>query len=112
MLELPPDRKPPAPAGRGLGVGATRSPKAAVARKPTTPSEHRVKFALTLFLRRETASWDTPCMVDDLLCVKCSKPILPTDDRSTVKQVDACTMAVEHVTYHSACWDQRTGEER
>jgi hypothetical protein len=29
--------------------------KAAVARKPTTPSGHRVKFTLTLFLRRETA---------------------------------------------------------
>jgi hypothetical protein len=43
----------------------------------------------------------------DLLCVVCSRPILPTDDTSTVQQVDACTMAVEPVTYHAACRDQK-----
>jgi hypothetical protein len=48
----------------------------------------------------------------DSLCAKCSRPILSTDDRSTVQQVDACTMAVEHVTYHSTCLDQKTSEER
>ena len=42
------------------------------------------------------------------LCVLCSQPILPTDNTSTIQQVDACTMAVEHVTYHSKCWDQQT----
>jgi hypothetical protein len=31
----------------------------------------------------------------------------PTDDRSTVEQVDACTMAVEHITYHATCRDQK-----
>jgi hypothetical protein len=41
----------------------------------------------------------------ELLCAECSKPILSTDDTSTVEQVDACTMAVEHVTYHAACWE-------
>jgi hypothetical protein len=47
----------------------------------------------------------------DLLCVKCSKPILPTDARSTVEQVDACTMAVERVPYHAACWGSGTDRE-
>jgi hypothetical protein len=41
----------------------------------------------------------------DLLCVKCSQPILSTDARSTIEQVDACTMSVERVTYHAACRD-------
>ena len=39
----------------------------------------------------------------DPVCVKCSKPILSTEAMSRVKQVDACTMIVEHVTYHAAC---------
>ena len=39
----------------------------------------------------------------DPICVACSRPILPTDDTSTVEQVDACTMAVERVTYHVTC---------
>jgi hypothetical protein len=47
----------------------------------------------------------------DLLCAKCSKPILSTDDKSTVKQVDACTMAVEHLTYHSTCGGQKTAKK-
>ena len=46
----------------------------------------------------------------DPLCVKCSKPILPTDTKSTVEQVDACTMAVEHVPYHSTCLDRKAGK--
>jgi len=52
-------------------------------------------------------SCDTPVMADPL-CVVCSKPILATDEKSTVRQVDACTLAVEHVVYHSTCWDQKT----
>ena len=48
----------------------------------------------------------------DPLCVRCSRPILPTDDRSTVEQVDACTMAVERVTYHSACLKEKASEAR
>jgi hypothetical protein len=40
----------------------------------------------------------------DPVCAGCSKPILSTDNQSTVQQVDACTMAVEHLTYHSACF--------
>jgi len=47
----------------------------------------------------------------DPLCVKCSRPILPADDRSTVEQVDACTMAVERVTYHSTCRDQKPARQ-
>jgi hypothetical protein len=43
----------------------------------------------------------------DPICVACSRPILPTDDRSTVEQVDACTMVVERVTYHATCRDQK-----
>lgn len=42
----------------------------------------------------------------DVLCAKCSRPILSTDDASTVEQVDACTAAVERVTYHATCRDQ------
>ena len=45
------------------------------------------------------------------LCVECSRPILSTDDTSTVEQVDACTMAVERVTYHSTCWDKKTATD-
>jgi hypothetical protein len=41
----------------------------------------------------------------DLLCAACSQPIQSTDERSTVEQVDACTLAVERVTYHAACRD-------
>jgi hypothetical protein len=47
----------------------------------------------------------------DLLCVVCSKPILPTDQQSTVRQVDACTLAVEHVNYHAACRELKTERE-
>ena len=53
---------------------------------------------------------DTPAMAD-ALCGECSKPILSTDDTSTVQQVDACTMAVEYVTYHSTCLGRKTGKE-
>jgi hypothetical protein len=48
------------------------------------------------------SSCDTPAMADTL-CAVCSKPIVPTDEKSTVRQVDACTLAVEHVVYHAAC---------
>jgi hypothetical protein len=41
------------------------------------------------------------------ICVACSRPILPTDDRSTVEQVDACTMAVERITYYATCRDHK-----
>jgi len=44
----------------------------------------------------------------DTLCAACSRPILPTDNQSTVEQVDACTAAVERVTYHSTCWERKT----
>jgi hypothetical protein len=44
----------------------------------------------------------------DPVCVECSRPILLTDDTSTVEQVDHCTMAVERLTDHSTCWDQKT----
>jgi hypothetical protein len=44
----------------------------------------------------------------DPLCAACSKPILSTDDTLMVKQVDACTMAVEYVPYHSTCRDQQS----
>ena len=44
----------------------------------------------------------------DPLCAECAKPILSTDDTSTVRQVDACTAAVEHVVYHATCWDRKT----
>ena len=47
----------------------------------------------------------------DPLCAKCSKPILPTDHTSTVRQIDACTMAVEPLVYHSTCLDQKTTTE-
>ena len=46
----------------------------------------------------------------DPVCVKCSKPILSIEGMSTVKQVDACTMIVQHVTYHAACLEGQ--EER
>ena len=52
-------------------------------------------------------SCDTPAMADPL-CAECSKPVLSTDEKSTVRQVDACTLAVEHVVYHSTCWDRKT----
>jgi hypothetical protein len=42
----------------------------------------------------------------DLLCAECARPILSTDDASTVQQVDACTAAVEHLTYHATCRDR------
>jgi len=48
----------------------------------------------------------------DVLCAKCSKPILPTEDKSTVRQVDACTFAVEHVIYHSTCSEQKTEDDK
>jgi hypothetical protein len=47
----------------------------------------------------------------DPLCAKCSKPILPTDEKSTVRQVDACTLAAEHVAYHATCWERKTKTE-
>ncbi len=52
-------------------------------------------------------SCDTPAMADPL-CVVCSKPILSTDEKSTVRQVDACTLAVEHVNYHATCRERKT----
>jgi quercetin dioxygenase-like cupin family protein len=45
----------------------------------------------------------------DPVCVKCSKPILTTQRVSTEDQVDACTMAVQRVTYHSECLDRPQG---
>jgi hypothetical protein len=45
------------------------------------------------------------------VCAKCAKPIMPGDDASTVRQVDACTAAVEHVTYHSACRDPEPAKQ-
>ena len=45
-----------------------------------------------------------------VVCAKCSKPILAIEDTSTVDQVDACTMAVERVTYHSNCKDREPDE--
>jgi len=47
----------------------------------------------------------------DPLCVVCSKPILATDEKSTVRQADACTLAVEHVNYHATCWERKTERE-
>jgi hypothetical protein len=47
----------------------------------------------------------------DLLCAECARPILPADDRSTVRQVDACTAAVERVTYHATCWSRKTAKK-
>jgi hypothetical protein len=47
----------------------------------------------------------------DLLCAKCSRPILSSDDTATVEQVDACTAAVERVTYHATCRDRNTEAE-
>jgi uncharacterized protein with PIN domain len=47
----------------------------------------------------------------DSLCAECSRPILPTDNKSIAEQVDACTMAVEHLIYHSTCRDQKTARE-
>lgn len=49
--------------------------------------------------------------MENSLCAECSKPILSTDSKSTVEQVDACTLAVEHVTYHATCWDRMTGRK-
>jgi hypothetical protein len=43
----------------------------------------------------------------DPVCLECARPILPGDAKSTVQQVDACTLAVEHLPYHSACWEKR-----
>ena len=43
------------------------------------------------------------------LCVECAKPILPTEAKSTLRQVDACTMAVEYLPYHAACWERKQG---
>ena len=60
--------------------------------------------------RRPGRPCDTPAMADSL-CAECSKPILSTDDKSTVQQVDACTRAVEYVTYHATCRDRKTGKE-
>jgi hypothetical protein len=47
----------------------------------------------------------------DLLCAVCSRPILLTDSTSTVQQVDACTMTVEDLTYHSTCLEQETARK-
>jgi hypothetical protein len=49
--------------------------------------------------------------MSDPLCVKCARPILPAEARSTVEQVDACTMAVERVTYHAACRERAADKE-
>jgi hypothetical protein len=46
----------------------------------------------------------------DPICVKCSKPILPTDTASTDEQVDACTLVVQRVPYHAACRDDASGD--
>ena len=46
----------------------------------------------------------------DSVCVKCSKPILATETKVTVEQVDACTMVAARVPYHAACRDQEAGE--
>jgi hypothetical protein len=46
----------------------------------------------------------------DPVCAVCSKPILPTEDESIVQQVDACTLAAEHVAYHSTCWERKRAE--
>ena len=46
----------------------------------------------------------------DPVCVKCSKPILTTQRTFTEDQVDACTMVVQRVTYHSECRDREPGE--
>jgi len=43
----------------------------------------------------------------DPLCAECAKPILPGDGTSTIQQVDACTMAAEHVIYHATCWERK-----
>ena len=47
----------------------------------------------------------------ELLCAECSKPILSTDDASTVQQVDACTLAVERVAYHATCRERKAAKE-
>jgi hypothetical protein len=44
------------------------------------------------------------------ICVKCSKPILPTEKTSTEEQVDACTLVVQRVPYHAECRDGEPGE--
>jgi len=49
--------------------------------------------------------------VADPLCAECSRPVLSTDRKWTVQQIDACTRAVEYVTYHSTCWDQKTAKK-
>src|SRR5262245_21606540 len=48
--ELPfPPRKPP------HRFSPEEMARSAIARRPTTPSGHRVKYTVTMFLRRETA---------------------------------------------------------
>jgi len=46
----------------------------------------------------------------DPVCVKCSKPILVTEAKVTVEQVDACTMVVARIPYHAECLSQEPGE--
>jgi hypothetical protein len=48
----------------------------------------------------------------DPVCLECARPILPGEAKSTVQQVDACTLAVEHLPYHSACWERKMGGAR
>ena len=43
----------------------------------------------------------------DPLCLECARPILPGEAKATVQQVDACTLAVEHLPYHSTCWERK-----
>jgi len=46
----------------------------------------------------------------DPICVKCSKPILPSEKTSTEEQVDACTLVVQRVPYHAECRDGEPGD--
>jgi hypothetical protein len=48
----------------------------------------------------------------DPLCLECARPILPGEAKATVQQVDACTLAVEHLPYHSTCWDRKNRGSR